>query len=406
MEAGDMDAQQKDADSKTPLKSWITIALMVAALIAGFIVIPAFGSYLLMLALISLLVIAHELGHFSVAKWSGVKVTRFGFGLPFGPTLAEKQIGETTFCLHPVLLGGYVSFPDDDEDCDLPEDSPRRFENARWANRVAIILAGVTVNAIMGYLLMVLVFGIWGFPGSYALIHHIDKQMPATTDKLSRLVDSPALTAGIQDGDIITAIDGESAKLPNGNISYVSDVLSQHKNTPLNMTVRRGNELVKFTVTPNSQGRVGMHIQNTYEFIPLASRWEAIPRAYTFLQENMILQFKVMGQILTGKVSLKKAGAAGPVGIVKQGGQMIQVLGLPIGLMIAALISMTLAIMNVLPIPMLDGGHLLFLIIEKIKGSPLKKEFQEGSIQVGFYLLMGLMVFILWNDINTHVLGH
>ncbi len=130
---------------------------------------------------------------------------------------------------------------------------------------------------------------------------------------------------------------------------------------------------------------------------------EVLTKSYTFLQEKMVLNFQAMGQIFTGERSSKEI--SGPVGIIKQGGQMIHVFGISEGLVITALISVILAIMNILPVPMLDGGHLLFMFFEKIQGHPLKKETQERVIQFSFFVLMGLMCFILWNDITTHVLG-
>ena len=145
---------------------WLPIFLMVAAVTFAYLIVPGFHGYFQMLLLISILVIAHELGHFWVAKRCGVKVERFGFGLPIGPAIWQKQVGETTYCLHPVLLGGYVSFPDDEPDNDLPKDSPRRFENQPVLNRAAIAIAGVTVNFILGYVFMLIVLLGWGEPAS------------------------------------------------------------------------------------------------------------------------------------------------------------------------------------------------------------------------------------------------
>src|SRR4051812_39331205 len=107
------------------------------------------GSILMMLIFISVLIIAHELGHFFVARRCGIKVERFGFGLPFGPTLWSKKIGDVEYCIHACLFGGYVAFPDDDPDNELAKDSPERFENKPLASRFAVMVAGVTVNAIL-----------------------------------------------------------------------------------------------------------------------------------------------------------------------------------------------------------------------------------------------------------------
>ena len=111
------------------MKSFLGLLGFIAAILLAWFFIPKAASIILMLGLLSFLVIAHELGHFAVARWVGIKVERFGFGLPIGPTLYERKVGDVTVCIHLALLGGYVSFPDDNEDSDVPMDSPVRFEN-------------------------------------------------------------------------------------------------------------------------------------------------------------------------------------------------------------------------------------------------------------------------------------
>ena len=113
-----------------------------------------FSSAIIMLLLISLLILVHELGHFFAAKLVGIRVDKFGFGLPFGPTLFKKKIGETEILIHAFLLGGYVSFPDDEEECDLPKDSPQRFSNKTVGQRALVISAGVICNVILAYILI------------------------------------------------------------------------------------------------------------------------------------------------------------------------------------------------------------------------------------------------------------
>lgn len=353
----------------------------------GFVKIPNFVSYLEMMGLISALVIAHEFGHFTVAKKVGVKVERFGFGLPIGPTLFEKQIGETTFCIHPVLLGGYVSFPDDDPDSTIPKDSPRRFENRSIPERTAIAIAGVVVNFIMGYLLMVLVLSAWGYPSNLTGI----QQVLSPT--------APAAQAGLMAGDVFLKVGTTAIEGPETLIN----TFAQYKQKPVEIEIRRNKVHQTLTVTPNAKGKIDVALKPILSYIPLKSPVEVLSKSYTYLAEKMVLNFHAVGEIFTGKRSIKEL--SGPVGIIGEGGRMIQSQGLPVGLIITALISVILAIMNILPVPMLDGGHLLFMAIELIQGHPLKKEIQEKVVQGSFVVLMCLMVFILWNDINTHILG-
>ena len=120
-----------------------------------------FSSAIIMILLISLLILIHELGHFLAAKAVGIRVDKFGFGLPIGPTLFSKKIGETEILIHAFLLGGYVSFPDDEEDCDLPADSPRRYSNKTVGQRALVISAGVICNVILAYVLIFVTGLIW-----------------------------------------------------------------------------------------------------------------------------------------------------------------------------------------------------------------------------------------------------
>lgn len=370
------------------MKQIIFLVLLVGLTALGFYQIPNFDSYLIMIGLISVLIIAHELGHFWVAKKVGVKVERFGFGLPIGPTLLEKQIGETKVCLHPVLLGGYVSFPDDNPDSDIPPDSPRRFENKSIAARSAIAVAGVTVNFILGYFLMVAVIGIWGYPSDY----FVRIQEYASSH-------SPAAQAGLLPGDLFLKVGDEDVKSADTVVTF----FKAHKQESVPVVVERNNAPQTVMVTPSQQGRIDVVLSLYHKYVPVTNPVEVLTKAYTFLQEKMVLNFQAMGEIFTGKRSTEEV--SGPVGIVKQGGQMIQVFGISEGLVITALISVLLGVMNILPIPMLDGGHLLFMFMEKILGHPLRKEIQERIIQVSFAVLFGLMCFIMWNDIQTHILG-
>jgi regulator of sigma E protease len=343
-----------------------------------------------MLALLSFLVIAHELGHFAVAKWVGIKVERFGFGLPIGPTLYERKVGETTICIHAALLGGYVSFPDDSEDSSEPEDSPRRFENKpAWA-RIAVVLAGVTVNAILAYLLMFLVLGVWGFPSGLAVK---DFLKPST-----------AKVAGIQKGDFLVGINGEQI-LPYEWPRF-SQAVRAAEGKAIEIMVYRDNAFKTFTMKSLPKGDlIGVELEPKMTFIPLKNPQDIVPKSHEFLVSTIALNFDAMGKLIMGKLSPKVL--SGPVGIVKQGSEAIRDHGLAEGLFIAAILSAILAVMNVLPIPMLDGGHLVFILLEVIRGGkPLHKGFQEQLVKVCFFALIGLMVVLLVHDVNTHILGH
>jgi membrane-associated protease RseP (regulator of RpoE activity) len=375
-----------------------------------------------MLLLISILVIAHELGHFWVAKRCGVRIERFGFGLPFGPTLWSKKIGETEYCLHPLLLGGYVSFPDDNPDSDLPMDSPRRFENQPALNRFAIAVAGVTVNAILGWALMLAVILGWGYTTTEGNQVYIAQTLSA---------ESVAAKAGVLAGDEILSLDGKSINTikPEERLPWVITTIQAHANKPIAMVVRHkaahasnpagltqskppqptmaeansatlaASHPTTLSLVPTAQGTIGIMLQQGHTIEKHATDlWDAITKASVAVVNMVVRNFESLGMMIQGKIGLDQLSS--PIRIVQQGAQMIDQSGIQNGLILTALISVVLAIMNLLPIPALDGGHILFIFIEMIKGSPVRKELQERFVQVGFVGLLALMSLVILNDIN------
>jgi len=351
------------------------------------------GSILEMLIFISVLIIAHELGHFLVARRCGIKVERFGFGLPFGPTLWSKKFGDVEYCIHACLFGGYVAFPDDDPENPLPPDSPERFENQPIGARLAVMLAGVTVNAILGWLLMFFVFMNWGYPTGDAekkvLIGGLVSQS------------APAAKAGLQKGDEIQQVNhitvtGKDYEAMTYN---VKDLLKAHSNETIPMTVQRKGHMVTLQVTPDATGKVGIQLSGIPKYEHISNPVTVAGKTTSFLGNVITKQFEAFGKLFTGKMPMKEL--AGPIRIVDQGASMIDQNGVQTGLMLTAIISVILAVMNLLPIPALDGGHVFFLLIEAVKGSPVNQEFREKVTQFGFLGMLALIAFILVNDINN-----
>lgn len=345
-------------------------------------------SLLTFLALLSVLIIAHELGHFWVARKCGIKVERFGFGMPFGPTLWSKKIGEVEYCIHLLLLGGYVSFPDDNPDSDIPEDSPKRFENQPLFNRFAVAVAGVTVNAILAWTIMTGIYMVWGGP-----------KLGHDTVVMATVKGDPAYQAGIKPGDVVRAINGKP--LPDADSivpqPYFSAAFAPFKGKNVVLTLERSGKLLNATVKINEKGKIGFIPQQRQEMLePVQNPVEALGYSVTLLNSTIYKNFVAMGNMVTGQMSPENL--SGPIEIISVGTEAIATQGIQSGLMLTAIISMILAVMNLLPIPALDGGHILFILIEAVKGSPLKKEWQEGFTKAGFAGLMLLMVFILFND--------
>lgn len=451
-------------------------------------------SVIIMILLIGLLILVHELGHLGAALLFKVKVDKFGIGLPIGPTLWERKVGNITLVVHAFLFGGYVSFPDDDKDSDLPKNSPDRLMNKPIWQRAIIFSAGVIANVICAYVLVLLTAALWhNMPSGKFDIYVNDIVAPK---------EASVWTSGLKKGDKIIEIngseinskyglnlyalysasfDGKTSKLlpeqnyeqlkklnpafqedeiiPKGLIVkiptqiqkeekiklsknvlnaielYKPDEVKLSENQiklrdkiqdkkfvetdgtftlkdlafalsdnqrPLDIKVLRNGEIVALkTVYSDKEGLIGITIDRKEKLIPITGVKSAFSASYNYLYNETKSMLIVLKQLFTGKIPLKNMH--GVVLITKMGGDIISSEGIFYGILLTAVISMNLAILNILPIPALDGGHLLFLLIEKIQGKPVDEEISNKIMTVFFSLLILLLVFVLFNDIYVLV---
>ncbi len=446
-------------------------------------------SLIIMILLISVLILVHELGHFLVARAVGLKPEKFGFGLPFGPTLYEKKWGDTVVCVHAFLLGGYVSFADDDPDSPLPEDDENRIMNRPIWQRFLIVSAGVFANAVLAYVLVLIVaLGSGGLPvGKYNV--YVDDLYPKSTtvaqeagfaakDKIIKLdkaeINNPAVflallnenatynskvyeekveavAARIRElnpslGEDISA--GTEVILPertpespmiepvlkkinpgedyeNKKIIELNDLQKslrdKTKNSskfkaeqditlddlamaisdtehPLTIVVLRDGKEVSFeNVIPNEKGVIGIKLSFEEISQKTTGLLSAVKNSWTYLWINTTMMIDGLVKLFIGKIPMGELH--GIIAIAKVGGDVIQYQGIWKGFLLTAIISMNLAILNLLPIPALDGGHILFLAIEKIFGKRFSTDMQETFVRYGFSFLILLMVFVICNDI-------
>lgn len=451
-------------------------------------------SVIIMILLIGLLILVHELGHLGAALLFKVKVDKFGIGLPIGPTLWEKKVGNITLIVHAFLFGGYVSFPDDDKDSDLPQNSPDRLMNKPIWQRAIIFSAGVIANVICAYVLVLLTAALWhNMPSGKFDIYVNDIVAPK---------EASVWQSGLKKGDKIIEVNGSQVNTKYGlnlyalysasfdgktneglaeknceylkklNPAYTKDeiipeglivkipeqiqkeekvVLSRNvlnavelykpdetklsdeqiklrdkakdqkfietdgtfslkdlayalsdSERPLDIKVLRNGEVVALkTVYSDKDGLIGITLDRKEVLIPITGVKSAFSASWNYLYNETKSMIIVLKQLFTGKIPLKNMH--GVVLITKMGGDIISSEGIFYGILLTAVISMNLAILNILPIPALDGGHLLFLLIEKIQGKPVDEEIANKIMTVFFSLLILLLVFVLFNDIYVLV---
>ena len=345
-------------------------------------------SILIFILILGVIVVSHEFGHYSLARRNGIRVNEFDIG--FGPTLLKKRVGETDFCVKLLPVGGACIFEGEDilEEGDLKDLPQDAFLNAPVGARIATVLAGPVANFVIGYIFALIIVAFCG------------TDLPVITTVLE---DSAAMEAGLQDGDSIVKINGESIHLYR-EISLQS---MMNYGSPLEITYKRDGEKNTVTLTPkyNEEDKryyIGIMGGGT---IHECSAAEVFLYSFYEIEYWVRVTTKSIGSIFTGHFS--KDDISGPVGVVQAVnttyteaspyGPMVVVMSL---LNLATLLTVNLGIFNLLPLPALDGGRLVFLILEAIRGKPVPPE-KEGMVHlIGFMALIALMVLVLFNDIS------
>ncbi len=349
-----------------------------------------------------ILVFVHELGHFFAAKKAGVTVEEFGFGFP--PRIFGIKKKETTYSINLIPLGGFVKMlGQDDFDVDSAskdEKNKGNFNNKPAYKRALIMIAGVVMNFVLAFILVTIGFSI-GMP---VLSDGIDRFEGAEIESnvlvLSVSDNTPGSQAGLQPGDAIARIDDKAIE----NKLDLQDYIGSHKGREIVLDVKRDDEnhdLVSLTPReeyPENEGAIGIGIEESqivkypwYKAIFIGARETVYITGLI-----AVALFEFFKDIF---VSLHVSDeAAGPVGIAKMSGHVAQ-LGFVYLLQFVALLSINLAIINILPFPGLDGGRLLFLGIEKIIGKPINPKVENIIHLAGFGLLIVLIIVVTYKDV-------
>ncbi|PTL37167.1 RIP metalloprotease RseP [Candidatus Methylomirabilis limnetica] len=333
------------------------------------------------------LIFIHELGHFLVAKRAGVKVLKFSLG--FGPKIIGITRGETEYLLSAIPLGGYVKMHGEDPKEEVA-DPERSFSAKSVGWRSLIILAGPGSNLLLAVAIFWVIFTISGVP------------VPST--RIGKILEGyPAQTAGLKTDDRILAIDGN----PVDSWEDIPARISKRAGQPVQLTVEREGTKFDVTVHPKIDrvksifgeeeeiGRIGISQAENIVMAkanPLSAFGRAISHTYD-LSRLILLTFV---KLIQGVVPAKTIG--GPLLVAQMAGQQAR-LGILYLLNFTAVLSINLAILNLLPIPILDGGHLLFSLIEAVRGKPVSLQKREMAQQVGMAMLVALMIFAFYNDI-------
>jgi regulator of sigma E protease len=336
---------------------------------------------------LGVLIVFHEFGHFLFAKLSGVGVLTFSVG--FGPKLWVKKKGETEYALSAFPLGGYVKMVGEDPEEEVKAvDLERSFAHKSLLKRTAIVAAGPGFNLLLAVFLLMLVFLFYGVPVLSNLVGAVEP-------------DSPAAQAGIQKGDRIIAVNNQTVTAWED----LSSAIKQSGGQPLALRIQRTGQELTVAVQPRKK-----EVKNIFGelkedwMIGIGSQVSiekgdpglAISKAFVQTYEYSKLTLVGLYKMITREVSPRNLG--GPILIAQMAGQQAQE-GIGSYLAFLAVLSINLGVLNLLPVPVLDGGHLFFFAIEAIIRRPVSLKYREKAQQVGIFLLLLLMIFAFANDI-------
>jgi membrane-associated protease RseP (regulator of RpoE activity) len=343
------------------------------------------------LAILAGLIVVHEAGHFFAATWQGIRVS--GFSVGFGPVLLERQRRGVQFALRAIPLGGFVSFPDDDPDTAIAKDDPDLLSNRPLHQRALVIAAGVLANLALAWLVLVAQGVVVGIPSGFSA-------SPGVLVSGVQVAQAAA-AAGLQPGDRILAIDGNELGGGQNAVAALVERIKTSPTQPLQIRAERGGRPLQLQLTPadvGGSGRIGAQLQPSGSEVFRRPRGPLEP----IRQANHDLAV-LTGRTIDGFTALvthfgeTASQVSGPVKIVEMGASLARQGGGSLFLF-TALISINLAVLNALPLPLLDGGQFALLLLEALRGKPLPERFQLAFMQSGFVFLVGLSVVLIVKD--------
>ena len=368
-------------------------------------------SIILFIIILVVLILVHEFGHFIVAKRAGIRVDEFGIGFPPKALTLAKFKG-TEYTLNWLPLGGFVKIfgENPDEESLRGPDRKRSFIHKPKIVQAAVLFAGVAFNILFAWILFSIVFML-GMPSALSE-EEVERSHTVRLMISEVLSNSPAETAGLMAGDEILALSTFEGRVEDLFPSAISDFIMIQEGKEMTLSIKRDKEVIEILIIPElgvieeEQNRpaigIAMGLIGRLQLSLPAALWEGAKFTVEITKLIAVAIVTFLGSALTLSANLSEI--AGPVGIVSLVGDA-SALGFVFILNFTAFSSINLAIINLLPFPALDGGRLLFLLIEVFKGSPIKPSIANALNAVGFALLILLMLVVTYNDIARIISG-
>ncbi len=355
------------------------------------------------LLVLTLLVFVHEMGHYLVGRWSGIRILAFSIG--FGPELfGWTDRHGTRWKLSVIPLGGYVKFYGDEDAASVPdykrleaiapEERGKIFLGARLWKRAATVAAGPIANFILAIAIFAVLFSVYGRQVADPVVARVNEN-------------SAAAQAGVVPGDRLISIDGS----PVTTFDDVRRYVSVRPELKITIRIERNGATLDLPMVPQRTeltdqfgnkmeiGVIGILTDQeagnfrTVTYGPIEAVGQGVLQSWHVITGT----FDYLGNVLTGRMKADQIG--GPIRVAKVSGQMAT-LGIPFLLNIAAILSVSIGLLNLMPVPVLDGGHLMFYAVEALRGKPVGPAAQDVAYRIGFAMVLMLMVFATWNDIS------
>ncbi|CAL8463938.1 g3473 [Coccomyxa elongata] len=378
--------------------STVLLGAAGASLLGGSIDFAGPQSIATALGVLAGIIAIHECGHFAAARLQGIHVTKFAIG--FGPPLLSYQGKEVEYSLRAIPLGGYVAFPDDDPESKFDPEDPDLLKNRSIAERALVISAGVIANVIFAFSILFTQVNTVGVTESVfrpgVLVPDVNRA-------------SPAAEAGLKRGDIILKVENLEATASRTSIPRVVQYIIDHPEKRLDFTVSRGGDIVHIPITPelaaDGGGRIGVSLAPNASIKRRAAKGLAEALSLTSSEFGRLTNIVTSGlQQLVFNFEKTKENLSGPVAIVAVGAEVARsdISGL---FQFAAILNINLAVINILPLPALDGGYLALLLAEAVRGKKLPAGVEQGIVASGFLLITAVGLLLVLRDTLNLTLG-